>query len=296
MAFNHRRIAVAILAALTYAGLEAYIHIACGVKEDMFESEMEECVQLPAVGDFLYVTETLCRAGMAVFLAGTLWELAVACGRGEGMDYLRDHMFSEFASVSFIVSVIWALFTGAIRFIDMFSEAELPFWVDVYIHIFEIFCAASVTAAIAGFIYDVIAAAVSGTLIEFLAPFVCCNDSLEGHGLWDMVAHVPGTDDQVEVEEPQSTSCLRALLLWSVFLFIIIFRMLGYWEAAPEWAELVMDVVGGLCSAFLALGFIQGLFHMSATVSFLSGRFARRLGIVSGKSEQSEPLGSSTAS
>mmetsp|Transcript_31415 Transcript_31415/g.56954 ORF Transcript_31415/g.56954 Transcript_31415/m.56954 type:complete len:346 (+) Transcript_31415:71-1108(+) len=242
-------------AAAAYFACEIYVHTKCGFGRHFEDTEIA-CLGLPKFEYFLWLSETLCQSGLVVVLVSLIWEMIAAACDSSFASYVKDHFHSEGSGLDAALAVAFSFFTMGLGVWSWAAEA-VPHWTTVYLHVFEAFCTASISAAVAGIVFDALAAALVSHGQRFCSNLLRCDDNLESHGLWE--------EERVT---QYHTSGAKAVLLWLCFSVVIFIRLAEVNPAVkcPAWLSSVLELVSVICSGMLSVGIVLFLFEIAHAI------------------------------
>lgn len=237
----------------------------CGFGEEVYESEEAQCLGIPFWDDIPVVTEALCHIGVAVMIAGMLYEIVIAAKRNDVARYLYSSFIGENPCIG-ITSMVFGCITMAFGFYNLWRNQErMPAWTGLYLHVVEGFCATIILTCLTGILCDFCSAFAAGKTDVFLGGLASCTDSLDDHGITACKDH-----HCQDYSEP--VDLLRAAILWIVFVFMVIaiakdeHKENGYISRSRAHFAVV-------CSGGIAMAIVRGLSNVEGLmIEAISGK------------------------
>jgi hypothetical protein len=235
--------------ALALFKAEIIIHVKFGFSKKVLESEEAQCLGIPFWDDI--PTEALCHVGVAVMIAGMLYEIVIAAKRNDVAGYLHSSFIGENPCIG-ITTMAFGCITMAFGFYNLCRNQErIPAWTWLYLHVVEAFCATIILTCLTGILCDFCSAFAAGKTFIFLGGLASCTDSLDDHGITACKDH----DDH---DDSEPVDLLRAAILWIVFVVTVIMIVTDE-NKENGYISRSRAIFAVVCSGGIAMAIVRGL-------------------------------------
>lgn len=238
----------------------------CGFNEQVYESEAQ-CLGIPFWDEIPVFTEALCHIGVAVMIAGMLYEIVIAVKRNDVFGYLHSSFIGENLCVG-ITAMVFGCITMAFGFYNLYrNQAGIPAWTELYLHVVEAFCATIILTCVMGILCDFCAAFAAGKTDIFLGGLASCTDSLDDHG-------ITAFEERNDQDDSEPVDLLRAFILWAVFVFMLIMIVRDEYKGnAHGYVSRSRAIFAVVCSGGIAMAIVRGLYNIEGVmIEAVSGK------------------------